>query len=48
MYSLKNPKNVLIQSLPLYTSCSFSILLSEDIVDIQKPDGICSHTFVAD
>ena len=48
MYSLKNPENVLIQSLPLYTSCSFSILLSEDIVDIQKPDGTCLHTFAAD
>ena len=37
-----------MQSLSLYTSCLFSILLKEDIVDIKKPDGICLLTFVAD
>ena len=37
-----------MQSLPLYTSCLFSILLNEDIVDIERPDGICSLTFVVD
>ena len=26
----------------------FSMLLHEDIVDIERPDGICSLTFVAD
>ena len=46
--SLKNPQNFFIQTLPLYTSCLFSMLLNEEIVDIEKPDGICSHTFVAD
>ena len=37
-----------MQFLPLYTSCLFSILLNEDIVDIEKTDGICSLTFVVD
>ena len=26
----------------------FYMLLNEDIVDIEKPDGICSLTFVVD
>ena len=26
----------------------FSMLLNEDIVDIEKPDGICSVIFVVD
>ena len=26
----------------------FSMLVSEDIADIEKPDGICLLTFVAD
>ena len=30
-----------IQSLRLYTSCLFSVILSDDIVDIEKADGIC-------
>ena len=30
----------------LYTSCLFSMLLNDDIVDIEKPEGICSPTFV--
>ena len=33
--------NFFLQSLPLYTSCLFSKLLNDNIVDIQKPDGIC-------
>ena len=37
-----------MQSLPLYKLCLISILLKEDIVDIEKPDGICSLTFVVD
>ena len=37
-----------MQSLPLYTSCLFSIFLNDDIVDIEKPDGICSPTFGVD
>ena len=40
--SLKNS----MQSLPLYTSCLFSMLLKENIVDIEKPDGQCSLTYV--
>ena len=37
-----------MQSLPRYTSCLFSMLLNEGIVDIEKPYGICSLTFVED
>ena len=46
--SLKNSQNFFIQSLPLYISCLFSMLLKEDIVDTEKPDGICYLTFVVD
>ena len=37
-----------MQSLPLYTSCLFSMLLNDDIVDIEKLDGMCLPTFVVD
>ena len=37
-----------MQTLPLYTSCLFSMLLNEDIVDIEKSEGIYSLTFVLD
>ena len=55
--SLKNSQNFFMQPLPLYTSYFlyilhilwlFSMLLKENIVDIEKPDGICLHTFVVD
>ena len=46
--SLKDLQNFFIQSLILYTSCLFSILLNDDIVDIEKPDEIYSPTFVVD
>ena len=46
--SLENSQNFFMQSLPLYTSCLFSILLNEDILEIEKPDGILSFTFVVD
>ena len=45
--SLKDSQNYFMQSLPVYTSCLFSMLLNDDIVDFEKPDGICSSTFVA-
>ena len=32
----------------LYILRLFSILLNEDIVDIENPDGVCSLTFVVD
>ena len=32
----------------LYTSCLFSMLLNDDTVDIEKPDGIYLLTFVVD
>ena len=37
-----------MQSLILYTSCLFSMLLNDDIVDIEKSDGICLPISVAD
>ena len=43
--SFKNGQNFFIQSLPLYTSCLFFIFLNNDIVDIEKPDGVFSLTF---
>ena len=46
--SLKYLQNFFIQSLPLFTSCLFYMLLNEDIVDIEKPNRICSFTFVVD
>ena len=46
--SLKDSQKFFIQSLPLYTSCLLSMLPTEDIVDIEKPDGICSVTFAED
>ena len=48
MCSLMDSQNFSIQYLPLYKSCLFSMLLNEDIVDIEKPDGICLLIFVAD
>ena len=46
--SLKDSQNIFMQTLPPYRSCLFSMLLNDDIVDTEKPDGICSPTFVAD
>ena len=31
-----------------YTLCLLSMLLKDDIVDIEHPDGICLPTFVLD
>ena len=44
----KNSQNFFIQFLPLYISCSFSMLLKEDILHIQKLDRICSLIFDVD
>ena len=44
--SLKDSQNFFMQSLSLYTSYLFSMLLNHDIVDIEKPDGICSLTAI--
>ena len=46
--SLKNSNNFFIESFSLHRSCLFSVLLNEEIVDVEKPDGICSLTFVVD
>ena len=35
-----------MQSLPLNTPYLFSMSLNDDIVDIEKPNGTCSPTFV--
>ena len=37
-----------MQSLSLYTSCLFSVLLNKGFVDIEKSDGIWSLTFAVD
>ena len=42
----KDSQNFFIQSLPLFTSCLFSMLLNDDILDTEKPDGICLPIFV--
>ena len=46
--SLTDLQSFFMQSLPMYTSFLFSILLNDDNVDIEKPDGICSPNFVVD
>ena len=46
--SLKNSQYFFIKFLPLYISCLFFMLLYEDIVCIEKPDGICALNFVVD
>ena len=43
---LKDSQNFFIQGLPLYTPYLFSMFLNDDIVDIEKRDGICLPTFV--
>ena len=45
--SLKDSQKFFIQSLPLYMSSLFSMLLNENIADIEKPDGIYLLTFAA-
>ena len=37
-----------MQSLPLYTLFLFSMLLNDDVADIETPDGISSTTFILD
>ena len=37
-----------MQSLLLYLSSLASMLLNDDVVDIEKLDGICSPSFVVD
>ena len=46
--SFKDSQNLFMQSLPLYTSCFFSMLLNYDSVGIEELDGICSPAFVVD
>ena len=46
--SLKYSQNVFIYYLPLYTSCLFYMLLNGNIVNIEKPDRVCSLNFVID
>ena len=42
MRAVKNSQIFFIQSLPIYTSCLFSMLLNKDIADMEKPD---EHVF---
>ena len=37
-----------MQYLSMYTSCLFSVLVNNKIVDVEKPDGLCLPTFVVD
>ena len=46
MCCLKESQNFFMQSSPLDTSCLFSMFLNDDIVDNEKPNGICLPTFV--
>ena len=46
VFSLKYSQNFFIHSLPRYTSSLFYMLLNEDIVDIEKLDGICLLNFL--
>ena len=45
---LKVSQNFFMHSLPQYTSWSFSISFKDNIVNTEKLDGICLHTFVVD
>ena len=47
-WSLKDSQKLSIQPLSLYASCLSYMHLSDDIVDIEKPDGICSPSLVVD
>ena len=38
VYFLKNSQNIFMQSLSIHASCLFSMLLNENIVDIEKSD----------
>ena len=48
MRALLKIHKTFMQSLPLYTSYLFSMFLNDDIVDIEKLDGVCSPTYVVD
>ena len=48
MCSLKDSQNFFLQSLPLCTSCLFSMFLNDDIVGIEKINGMCAPNFVVD
>ena len=45
---LKDSQNFFMQSLPLYASCLFSMLLNDNIVEMKKAEGICLPTFSVD
>ena len=45
---LKNPQDFVKQYLLLYTSSLFSMVINEDVFEIENPDGICLLTFVVD
>ena len=37
-----------MQSLPFYALCLFYMYLNDDVVEIEKSDGICSPNYVVD
>ena len=43
-----NSQNFFIQYLHLCISCLLSVIQKEDIVGIEKPNGICSLIFAGD
>ena len=47
-YSLKDSEKFFMQSLLPYTSCLFSMILNDDIIDIENHLAKCSHNFVVD
>ena len=47
-FFLRYSQNFFMQSLSLYTSYLFPMSLNNDVVDMEKPDGIRSFTFAVD
>ena len=45
---LRIHKSFFVQYLSLYTLCLLSMLLNNDIVDIEKADGVCLLAFAVD
>ena len=45
---LRDSQNFFMQSLSLLTSCLFSIFSIDDIIDMEKPEGICLPTSLVD
>ena len=46
--SLKDSQKFFVQYLSLFTLCLLSMFLNNDIVDIEKADGVCLLAFAVD